>query len=479
MFWHLLLVITLPLIKWLMGGLLQKHYTLHRICLSGIILSNLLLSLSLPISQTIYTVDLGFITLHFMCDIYSYLFGILVNVIWFLTNLYSYSYIKLNICVERMSGFSKYFALSIFAVLANGYAADLWTLFVFYIVLVVLTAPLILSYKTDDAKKASRLYLVTHLGAGFILFLPAIVLVQYYTGSVLFDGQHHLFSVHNNALSASILALFVLGISQNCLLPFHHWLSRAVVAPTPVSGLLHSVAAVKSGSIAIIKIVVYIFGLEYIQELTHTFWTGGWIFWICGITAVYAAFRAWKTNHIKKRFAYSTISQLSYIMTSVFIATPLSVMGGVLHMISHSLCKIILFYIAGVFSTIYNVHNTKEIAKIAPHMKKWIAGIAFGGASIIGIPLLPGSFGKDYMILAELQTHHYMAILFLMMGSIINILYIYPIVKSGFFTKNPEPMALQAVPLSMRVSVVLALGLAVSMSLFIDDLIGFFTLYGF
>lgn len=477
MLWSLSLVIMLPLIKLLMSSLVKRHYIIHRVFLSGLILANLVLSISLPISQDIYTIDFGFISLKFMCDIYSYLFGILVNVIWFLTNLYSYAYVRINICRKSLARFSRYFAFSIFAVLANGYAADLWTLFVFYILLALLTAPLILTNVNKASVRATRLYLRTHLGTGFAFFLPAILLVQCYTGSVMFNNEQGLAVLQNHALSASILALFVFGISKNCILPFHHWISRAIVAPTPVSGLLHSVAAVKSGSIAIIKIVVYIFGFDYMQHLTKTFWTGGWIFWLCGITSVYAAYRALKTNHIKKRFAYSTISQLSYIMTSVFIATPLSVMGGVLHMISHSLCKVVLFYVAGIFSTVYGIHNTRDMIKMAPQMKFWVACIAFSGASIIGFPLLPGSFGKDYIILAEFQTHHYLSILFLVMGSIINVLYIYPVVKAAFFTKSttpPAPQSLIPTPFSMRAAVILGVALAVCMSIFINPLIDFF-----
>ncbi len=477
--WSLSLVIMLPLLKLLLGILIKKHYTVHRVFVSLVILASLALSISLPISQKIYSIDFGFIQLKFMCDIYSYLFGILVNIVWFITNLYSYAYIRLNIARQRLGHFSHYFSLSIFAVFANGYAADLWTLFIFYTLLIFLTAPLILSNLSKLSVQANRLYLLTHVSSSFLFFLPAMLLVHYHTGSVLFDSQYGLANLNNTWLAAPILALFVFGISKNCILPFHHWISRSIIAPTPVSGLLHSVAAVKSGSIAILKIVVYIFGLEYTRVLTQHFWTGGWVYWLCGITAIYAAYRAWKTNHLKKRFAYSTISQLSYILLAIFIATPLSLMAGVLHIISHSLCKIVLFYIAGIFSSVYQLNDTKDIAKIAPHMKFWILCIAFSGASIIGFPWLPGSFGKDYMILADIQTQNYWPILFLVVGSIINILYIYPVVKAGFFVKPTEivPFVRKPIPLSMASAVIFAIGLAIAMSIFINPLVAFFQQY--
>lgn len=195
------------------------------------------------------------------------------------------------------------------------------------------------------------------------------------------------------------------------------------------------------------------------------------------LTAVYAAYRAWKTTNVKHRFAYSTISQLSYIITSVMIATPLALIGGVLHIISHSLCKIALFYIAGIYSSVYNVHTTRDAARVAPHIKFWIGCLAFCGASIIGFPFLPGSFGKDYMIISEFQTHHYASILFLITGSMINILYIYPIVKAAFFTKDPAPIEVKKIPFTMRAAIILAILISITMSIFITQIIAFFNVY--
>lgn len=477
MFWGLSLLIMLPLLELLTATFAKKFPISHKVILGSIILSSLALSILMPIAENIYVVDFGFIKLKFMCDIYSYFFGILVNVVWFLTILYSYSYTKLNIARNKISEFYKYLSLTIFAVFGSTYAADLWTLFIFYILLILFTAPLIIQRASKAAIKAERLYLITHLGTAIFLLLPAIGLLSYFDCNVEFVKSSNSTLQENHLLGSWILFLFVFGISKNCVLPFHNWITRATVAPTPVSALLHSVAAVKSGSIAMIKIVVYIFGLEYIHQLTANFWTGGWVFYLCGSTAVYAAYRAYKTTNVKSRFAYSTISQLSYIMSSTMIATPLAIMGSVLHIISHSLCKIVLFYIAGMFSVVYASHSTRDAARIAPYLKFWIFILALCGASIIGIPFMPGSYGKDYMILAEFQTHHYAVIIFLITGSFINIFYMYPIVKAGFFTKSPEPITLKPIPLSMKLAIIISVVLAAFMSFFISDLINFFKIY--
>lgn len=477
MLWNLSLLIMLPLVELLTALTSKNHFTLHRILLAAIIAISLELSLSLPISEKIYTIDFGFVSLKFMCDIYSYFFGILVNIVWFLTNLYSQSYIKLNLARSKVSHFFTYLSLSIFTVFGSAYAADLWTLFIFYILLILFTAPLISQETTPSSLKARALYLTTHLSSAICLLFPAIFTLQYFTGSVDFTSHPQLVSLGNDKLAAILLFLFTFGISKNCILPFHNWITRTTIAPTPISGLLHSVAAVKSGSIAAIKIVVYVFGLEYTRKLTSNFFTGGWIFYLCGLTAVYAAYRAFKTTNVKKRFAYSTISQLSYILSSVMIATPLALMGAVLHIISHSLSKIVLFYISGIFTTVYQAHSTAEAARIAPNIRTWIACLGFCGASIIGIPLLPGSYGKDFMLISEFQTHHYASLIFLVTGSLINILYIYPIIKAAFFNKKDPAIKSRKIPPSMRLAILSGVAISVLISLFISDIVKFFETY--
>lgn len=468
------IIILLPLLEILTGGFARKYKKLHEITICLISIVSLIFSISLPISDAIYFIDFGFIKLKFMCDIYSYFFGILVNLVWIITNLYSYSYTSLSIHHHKINEFFKYLSLSIFCVAGICYSGDLITTVIFATLLTLITSPLIVQNATKEAVKARELYLITHLGSTIIFLIPAILAIWYFTGNLDYAKNNLLSSLNEDYLASAILFFFIFGISKNCLIPFHNWIIKTTVAPTPVSGLLHSVAAVKSGSIMILKVIIYIFGVNYIQKLTSNFFTGGWIFYLCGITAIYAACRAWKTQNVKHRFAYSTISQLSYILSSFMMATPLAITAGTLHIVSHSICKIVLFYISGIFSAVYGVYSTSEAAKLAPHIKFWIACLAFCGASIIGFPFLPGSFGKDYMIIEDLHTHHYASFIFLVAGSLINILYIYPIVKAGFFTKEPVEMKLQTIPFTMKLAIVIGILIAISMSLFINPLITFF-----
>ena len=152
-------------------------------------------------------------------------------------------------------------------------------------------------------------------------------------------------------------------------------------------------------------------------------------------------------------------------------------MGAVLHIISHSLCKITLFFIAGIFSNIYDIHNTRDAAKMAPNMKFLILCLTFCGASIIGIPYLPGSFGKEFMIDSEFKTHHYSAAIFLICGSIINIFYIFPIFKAAFFGKKNSSTKKFHIPIAMRLTILIAMIINILFSYFINNLINFFKAY--
>ena len=489
MIYNLSLLILLPLGLSTLAFLARRHNKLNFAISLKVIFSCLILSIYLPISSKIYSFELGFLTLKFMCDIYSYIFGILVNIVWMLTVIYSYSYNKICINRRKIIKFHRYLNLTIFAVLANCYCGDLTTLIIFYFLMIIFTAPLIISKPSKSSIKAYLIYLQTHIFTTLIFFLPAILIIKFLKINDEFILNNSSILQEHRSLSAFLLVLFVFGIAKNCILPFHQWITRTTIAPTPISALLHSVAAVKSGSIAMIKIITYTFGLEYTRSLTDNFFTGGWIFYLLGSTAIYCAYRAYKTTKIKSRFAYSTISQLSYILSSILIATKLSLMASMLHIVSHSLCKISLFFIAGIFSAIYQIHSTKEASQIAPSIKFWIGCLTFCGASIIGLPFLPGSFGKDYMLISEFKSHHYSALIFLVAGSIINILYIYPIFKAGFFPKqissnsNSEilqhkiplgKIPLGKIPLGMSSAIIISIIISIGFSIFINQIVNFF-----
>ncbi len=216
-------------------------------------------------------------------------------------------------------------------------------------------------------------------------------------------------------------------------MPFHLWLPKSSFAPAPVSALVHTVGAVQTGTIAILKLGHFVYGEEYLYQLNNSFFLTGWVTYLCGGTALYTAYRAWKTTNLKERFSFSTVGQLSYILTAILIGTPAAHLGAILHIITHSLAKMTLFFNAGIFSTSYQATETYEVGKIAPSLPWIIASSGIAGLSITGFPFLAGYYSKDLMLIEEIHTHHYAAAVFLLFGSLINFFYIFPIIKAGFW----------------------------------------------
>jgi multicomponent Na+:H+ antiporter subunit D len=231
----LALLIFLPLIEIFRSNLAKNYHRIYLFFILFIASCSFFLSYNLEISPQIYIIDIGFLKLKFMCDIYAYLFGILVNIVWFITNLYSYSYATLNIHKQQINNFFRYLSLSIFAVFGICYAGDLITTFIFTTLLTLFTAPLIVLNKNKETIKAKKLYLLTHLGSDLIFMVPAFYLIYHYTGNLDFIKNNLLESLNNKAISSIILFLLVFGLSKNCIIPFHRWLIKSTIAPVPVN----------------------------------------------------------------------------------------------------------------------------------------------------------------------------------------------------------------------------------------------------
>jgi multicomponent Na+:H+ antiporter subunit D len=264
--------------------------------------------------------------------------------------------------------------------------------------------------------------------------------------------------------------MFVVGISKNSVFPFHSWLPNTNSAPAPVSGLIHSAATVKMGSIALIKIAVYIFGLDYIRVLTSNFFTGGWLTYLCGLTAIYTAYRALTTDDLKQRFAFSTVGQLSYIILAILIGTRTGVMAAMLHIVTHAIAKSCLFYVAGFYNSVYKTTSVKHIGEIMPNTRFIALVIAICGLSITGFPFLAGYYSKDLMLVEEWHSHYYSSAIFLLLGSIINMFYIIGPVKNAFKKKNPT-LIKKKIPFSMLLTFIISIILIIGCNYYVSYLI--------
>jgi len=401
--------------------------------------------------------------LYFYLDKFSWFFALLISVMWLITIIYSYSFTGYHF-QEKTKTFFFYLHLIIAALIANVLAANLPTMFTFYVLGIPLAYPLIII--RTNTQEIGKYYLLNTLLPAFLMFLPAVVILY------AISGEHNFFDVYNSELqkypiiAAVCLTLLVIGISKNSVMPFHTWLPKTMIAPAPVSALVHSVGAVKSGAIILIKTVYYIYGLDFTRSLTSTFLPCGWLIYLCGLTAVYTAIRALKSNDMKVRFSYSTIGQISYIIIAILVATPTAIVAAMLHIITHSIAKSGLFYVVGTYNSLYKTVKTHEVAKITPHTKWLVIAIAIFGASITGFPFLAGFHSKDMMLLEEIHTGQYGAAIFLLFGSLINILYIWPIVKSAFFYKEKVSLETYQVPLAMKTAIIICVAITLSFSIY-------------
>ena len=425
--------------------------------------SSIFLSFSCEINSKFSFDPFAFVIL---IDKFSKIFLILISCSWLISIIYSFSYTRYNF-QEKKTDFFIYLNILLTVVMINACAGNLTTLFIFYVIGIPLTYPLIKLRGNKSDTDAAKTFFKQTIIPSFLIFLPAIIIVEYLIGHVSFDANSTLGSNNvNPVLGSLLLFMFIIGISKNSVFPFHTWLPNTNSAPAPISALIHSVAAVKTGSIALIKIAVYIFGLDYVHQLTSEFLTGGWLIYLCGFTAVYTAYKALSSDDLKKRFAYSTVGQLSYIILAVLIGTKTGILAATLHIVTHAIAKSCLFYIAGFYNSIYNTSSAKEIAALMPSTRFIAFVIALCGLSISGFPFLAGHYSKDLMFIEEWHTHYYASAIFLLIGSIINIFYIIGPVKSAFRPVNAK-LQVKPIPLPMLLTFIISISLIIGSNYYV------------
>ena len=237
---------------------------------------------------------------------------------------------------------------------------------------------------------------------------------------------------------AILLLLYMYGIGKAALMPIHRWLPAAMVAPTPVSALLHAVAVVKAGVFTVVKVIVYIFGYDYLSETLNI----NWLLYIAGFTIIAASLVALRQDNLKRRLAYSTISQLSYVVMAAAILAPLSILGAVLHIAAHAVGKITLFFAAG---SIYTAAHKTEISQLNGIGRKmpWTMGaFAIASLSMIGIPPTVGFISKWYLLTGSLSSGQQWAFAVFLSSSLLNAAYFFPVIYKAFFAEPSDPARL-------------------------------------
>lgn len=362
------------------------------------------------------------------------IFALIASGLWIVNSIYSIGYMRGN-NEKNQTRFYVCFALAIAAALAIAFAANLLTLFLFYEVLTLITYPLVTHAGTDKARAGGRVYLAILMGTSVLFLLPAVIYTWHITGTTDFRAGGILPAGMDKGTVAVLLALFMFGIGKAALMPFHRWLPAAMVAPTPVSALLHAVAVVKAGVFSVIKVVVYVFGLDQLAGSTD------WLVAIAGFTIIAASVVALSADNLKRRLAYSTVSQLSYVILAVAILAPLSVVGAALHIAAHAFGKITLFFAAGSIYTAAHKTEVSQLDGIGRRMPWTMAAFGIGALSMIGLPPAAGFVSKWYLVSGAMDQGHWVALAVVLASTLLNAAYFLPIVYRAFF----RPLSADAV----------------------------------
>lgn len=365
--------------------------------------------------------------LSFTVEPLGMMFAMVAATLWPINSLYSIGYMRSN-NEGNQTRFYLFFAIAISSVMGIAFAGNLLTLFVFYEVLTLSTYPLVTHAGHAKARDAGRVYLGILISTSIGLLLPAIIWVWHLTGTTDFVAGGILKDHISGPLLTLLAVLFVFGIGKAAVMPIHKWLPAAMVAPTPVSALLHAVAVVKAGVFSVVKVIAYIFGLEILRDAPGIDWLLG----IACFTVVAASVIALKQDNIKRRLAYSTIGQLSYVVMGALILAPLSLVGASLHIVAHAFGKITLFFAAGAIYTASKKTEVSQLNGIAKRMPITMAAFSIGALSMIALPPVAGFLSKWYLLLGASQSEQYMAMGVIVLSTLLTAAYFVPIIYAAY-----------------------------------------------
>lgn len=399
------------------------------------------------------------ISISFSIEPLGMLFALVAGTLWLVTSIYAIGYMRGH-HEKNQTRFYSAFALAISAALAAAFSGNMFTLFLCYEILTVSTYPLVTHAGTDAAKRSGRIYLGILLGTSIGFQLLAILITWSVAGTLDFKQGGILAGKLDPAYAGFLYALFIFGIGKAAVMPFHKWLPAAMVAPTPVSALLHAVAVVKAGVFTVLKVTIYIFGSDFIL----TSGAGDWLIWFAAATILFASLIAMTKDNLKARLAYSTISQLSYIVLGALIATKMSLIGASMHIAMHAFAKITLFFAAGAILVASHKTEISQMRGLGKTMPITFTAFTIGSLSIIGMPLFGGMWSKWYLALGTVQAEQWILLAVLMISTLLNIAYLLPVSINGFFAKPPQDQSYNQVK-EAPASMLLALSFTAFISL--------------
>ena len=374
------------------------------------------------------------IPIEFRVDGLGILFALVASSLWILTTLYSVGYMR-GLKEHDQTRFFAYFAISLSATIGVAFAGNLLTLYIFYEILSLSTYPLVIHHGDKEARTGGRTYLSHLLGTSVAFVLPAMIYCYWKSGTEInFTEGAFLDGKIGSSDGLIVLLAFTLGFAKSGLMPFHSWLPNAMVAPTPVSALLHAVAVVKVGVFCILRIFTGVFDTDFLQKLN----VGTVITYIAAFTIIVSSLIALTQDNLKRRLAFSTIGQLAYIVLGVSFLSSNGVTGSVMHIAMHAFGKITLFFCAGAIFVASGKKYISQMVGLGKQMPITMIAFLIGSLSIIGLPPFGGAWSKWYLFLGALDAEQTAMAVVLVISSLLNIAYLLPIPVNALFRSPPQ-----------------------------------------
>jgi len=381
----------------------------------------------------------------FRVDALGMVFATVSSLLWIVAAIYSIGYMR-HLNEHAQTRFFACFASSLAAAAGGAFAANLFTLVIFYEVLSLVTYPLVYHHEDEEGWRGGRKYLVYLMGASKSALLAALALTYHIAGSLDFVAGGLLAgSDASAALLTAVYFCYLFGFAKAAVMPMHAWLPAAMVAPTPVSALLHAVAVVKMGVFCVLRVVFHVFGTGLVGGLGLGIVTA----YLASFTILMASVYALTRDDLKARLAYSTVSQLSYIVLGAVLLSPVAMVGGIIHIAAHAFSKITLFFCAGSIYCASGKRNISDMAGIGRRLP-WTMGAFFvASLSMIGVPPTAGFVSKWYLAEGAVAAGETAFLVVLLVSSVLNAAYFLPVSYAAFFqAERPEsPTTVREIPL--------------------------------
>jgi len=425
------------------------------------------------IEYTIVTFYPGLL-LQFRIDAFGMLFGVIASSLWIATSFYSIGYVRgLNERAQTRYFFA--FAMCLSSTIGIAFSANLLTFLVFYEILTIATYPLVIHKESKEGIMGGRKYLVYTLTAGCVL-LFAIAMIYHMTGTLDFKAGGFLAdSGGSSAVLIMLFAMLIFGFGVKAgIMPMHEWLPTAMVAPTPVSALLHAVAVVKAGVFGCLRVILFVFGPGLLHDL------GVWLImaYIASFTIVVAGFLALGQDHLKRRLAFSTINNLAMIILGAALLTKSSMTGGIIHMANHAFMKITLFFCAGALHVKAHKDYVSQLDGIGRQMPLTMGAFAIAAIGLSGIPPMSGFISKWFLCLGALEANQIIFLFVFMTSAMLDVAFFFPIIYNSFFKKPLDDVTphFDEAPMFMVIPLVITALLSIVFGIVPDAFFRFFSM---